>query len=693
MPGGEANEFSLLRAWAEAQVGPQAAPAVGGPAGEAHALGRELEIERIENAALKERITATRGELAAALLRFDDLYNGAPIGFFLIERSGRVQDANAAALRMLGAERGRVIGARLQGFLHAADGPRLLAAAGAATGGRVAGGIDLRLIRADGQEVETHAEIFPFSMSAEDEGGVCVAVIDISRVNRVERTSELQSRAIENLAEGVLITDGGPAWPDGRIVFVNEGMHQITGYSREELIGAAPRIFHGPETDPKVRAHIREQLTEGRSVRAEVVHRRKDGRPIEVELYAAPVRWDGGNVTHTIAIYSDISGRRQLGRELLDRQARLRAVLDTAVESIITIDERGVIEDFNPAAEQLFGYRAEEMIGRNVNVLMPSPYREEHDGYLEAYLKTGLRKIIGIGREVEAQKRDGSVFPIELSVSELQVSGRTMFTGIIRDITERKAHEKAAGLWREELEARVEQSTRDLKLANQELRELNFFISHDLKAPLRAMRNYVDFLVEDLEGQIEGPALEDLRHLQKAEEELQAMVDDLLAYSRLGQERNLTPTEINVARLIGSIASQFTSRSKHRVRVEGVLPNLRAPEVLVRQVFQNLIENGLKYNTSPEPEVRVSVRPMNPEAGWWEFAIRDNGIGIDGKHHADIFRMFRRLHGSDEYVGTGIGLASVKKAVQMLGGSIRVESEPGQGSTFYVKLPETPRGA
>lgn len=509
----------------------------------------------------------------------------------------------------------------------------------------------------------------------------------------LEGAPELQAKAIQNLAEGVLITESQPEWPDSQIIFANEGMREITGYAIEALIGDRPRLFHGPKTDSRVRAHIRERLKEGLSVRAEVVNHRKDGRPFEAELYVAPVMEDGEHVTHFVAIYSDISGRRQLSRELLERQSRLRAVLDTAVESIITINENGVIQDFNPAAEKLFDYRAEEVIGRNVKVLMPSPYREEHDGYLEAYLKTGVAKIIGIGREVEAQRRDGTAFPIDLSVSEFKVDGRPMFTGIIRDISERKAHEREARIWAEELERRVEEGTRELRLANQELRELNYFISHDLRAPLRAVRNYVDFLAEDLEGRVEGSTAEDLRHLQQANREMQAMVEDLLAYSRLSQGKTLTPAEIDVRHLVESIGSQLKGKSNHEVIAEGQLPRLNAPEVLVRQVFQNLIENGLKYNESETPEVRVSATRLEGDPAIWEFTFRDNGIGIDGKHHEEIFRMFRRLHTSERYVGTGIGLAGVNKAAQLLGGSVRLESSAGQGSTFYVELPEQAGGS
>jgi light-regulated signal transduction histidine kinase (bacteriophytochrome) len=202
------------------------------------------------------------------------------------------------------------------------------------------------------------------------------------------------------------------------------------------------------------------------------------------------------------------------------------------------------------------------------------------------------------------------------------------------------------------------------------------------------VKNYVDFLAEDLEGQIQGRAAEDLKHLEVAAQELQEMVQDVLVYSQLGRERNLTPGEIDCRHLIESITSSLSMGSNRRILVEGELPVLHAPAVLVRPIFQNLIENGLKYNRSETPEVRVTAVRLEGQPTVWEFDFHDNGIGIDIRHHEDIFRLFRRLHSGGDFAGTGIGLASVNKAVDLLGGSIRVESSPECGSSFFVQLPE-----
>src|SRR5437870_1587708 len=179
---------------------------------------------------------------------------------------------------------------------------------------------------------------------------------------------------------------------------------------------------------------------------------------------------------------------------LRDSEARTHAILQTAVDGIITIDARGLIESFNPAAERLFGYTADEVLGQNISMLMPSPYREEHDGYMARYLQTGEPHIIGIGREVRARRRDGSTFPIALAVSEVHLAGRRMFTGIVHDLTARVQAEEALRRARDELEVRVQERTAELTAANEEIKRFAYIVSHDLRAPLINLKGFASEL-------------------------------------------------------------------------------------------------------------------------------------------------------------------------------------------------------
>lgn len=372
---------------------------------------------------------------------------------------------------------------------------------------------------------------------------------------------------------------------------------------------------------------------------------------------------------------------------LAEEASRYRAIFSTAIETIVTINEKGIVQSFNPAAEKLFGYSADQIIGRNVSVLMPEPYSHEHDDYLANYVLTGNAKIIGIGREVTCRRKDGSIFPASLAVSEFQLTGERGFAGFIQDLSERKEHERQAQRWRDELERQVEERTAELARANEEMEHFAYILSHDLQTPLRGIHNYVDFITEDMKSGATESAYQNLERLGRAADQLNRMVTELLGYSRIGRS-DIEIVEIDVRALLDNIIETSADEPNYTVTIHGEMPKLWAPLTMIRQVFQNLIENGLKYNRSAERRVEISARSLNSGSHRWLFAFHDNGIGIDPEHHGTIFQMFKRLHSQKTFPGTGIGLATVRKCVQQLGGSITVESKPGEGSTFYVELPE-----
>ena len=222
-----------------------------------------------------------------------------------------------------------------------------------------------------------------------------------------------------------------------------------------------------PQETPLVRAIATGEVSRD----VEVLVRHSDGTETVLLGGGVPVHDAGGNTVGAVASFQDITERKRIEDELRNSEARLRAIVNTAVDGIITIDEHGTIESLNPAALRIFGYSSEELIGRNVKVLMPNPYHDQHDQYLENYRHTGVRKIIGIGREVEGRRKDGSAFPLDLAVSEVRIGGRRMFTGITRDITERKQAEASLKALNETLEQRVFERTAELFNANEALRE------------------------------------------------------------------------------------------------------------------------------------------------------------------------------------------------------------------------------
>ena len=421
---------------------------------------------------------------------------------------------------------------------------------------------------------------------------------------------------------------------------------------------------------------------------------RKDGSTFPMDLAVSEVQLEGRRLF--TGIVRDITERKAAEHALLDSEARTRAILSAAVDAIITIDEGGLIESMNPASEQLFGYTAEEMISRNVNALMPSPYQEEHDGYLHNYLTTGVKKIIGSGREVVGLRKDGSTFPMDLAVSEVQLEGRRLFTGIVRDITDRKRGEERLRVIASELSGK----NADLLRSNQELDAFAYIASHDLKEPLRGIHNYATFLVEDYSEILDDDGKDKLQTLTRLTQRLDGLLDSLLEFSRLGRvDFALNQTDMNdvVADVIDSMRITLDEKNID-IRIPHRLPRVRGDKVMLGEVYRNLITNAVKYNESADKWIEIGSgtdsRPLKPDKAPARrrstvFYVRDNGLGIPEKHFDVIFRIFKRLHERDAFGGgTGVGLTIVKKVVERHGGEIWLESQPGNGTTFYFTLAE-----
>ena len=358
--------------------------------------------------------------------------------------------------------------------------------------------------------------------------------------------------------------------------------------------------------------------------------------------------------------------------ELRASETRLRTVLDTVVDAIIVIDERGTIESFNAAAERIFGYPAAEVIGTNVSGLMPSPDRERHDGYLSRYLAEGQPRIIGIGREVTALRKDGTRFPIDLAVSEMKVGGRRMFTGLVRDITERKR-----------AEAQRDRLIHELESANEELKNFAYVVSHDLKAPLRAIGSLADWLYTDYRDRLEPEGQEHLRLLKSRAQRMDALINGILEYSRVGRIKEM-PASVDTNHVVKEAIALLAPPPNVRIVIDSTLPTVTIEPTRMLQVFQNLLSNAVKYLDKPAGEIHIGCRAAG---ALWEFSVADNGPGIEPRHHEKIFQLFQTLAPRDRVESTGVGLALVKKIVELYGGRVWLTSTPGQGSTFHFTLP------
>lgn len=370
------------------------------------------------------------------------------------------------------------------------------------------------------------------------------------------------------------------------------------------------------------------------------------------------------------ALYARI---RREAQERRESEERLDAVVETASEGIITIDDAGRIESFNPAAERLFGYTAAEVAGRNVSMLMPEPDRSRHDGYLRRYLDGGEAHIIGFGREVMAQRRDGSPLPIGLAVSEMRLGPRRLFTGIVHDLTERRR-----------AEARQAELIDDLQAANEELRNFAYVVSHDLKAPLRGIGSLADWLASDYADKLDAQGREYLALMKNRASRMDALIDGILEYSRVGRVKE-TQVAVDLNALVADTVQMLAPPPEVSVIVEGTLPTVLGERTRLQQLFQNLVSNAIKHRDKPEGRIVIA----SADAGdFWQLSVADNGPGIDPRHHERVFQLFQVLTPRDQKESTGVGLALAKKIVELYGGRVWIDSRSGEGSTFFFTLPK-----
>ncbi|MGF1612288.1 MAG: PAS domain S-box protein [Kiloniellales bacterium] len=487
--------------------------------------------------------------------------------------------------------------------------------------------------------------------------------------------SEAQLRAVFDTAvDGLVVIDGS-----GTIRSYNRACEALFGFTAEETIGQNVKMLmpapYREEHDGYIESYRRTGERKIIGIGREVVGQRKDGTTFPMELSVGEARRGGEPIF--IGIIRDITERKAAEQALRDSEAQLRAVFDTAVDGLVVIDGSGIIQSYNRACESLFGYRAQEAIGRNVKMLMPAPYREEHDGYIASYRLTGERKIIGIGREVVGQHKDGTTFPMELSVGEARRGNEPIFIGIIRDITERKAAERA-----------LKQKAAELLGKNVELEQFAYAASHDLQEPLRMVGSYCELLQRRYAGKLDSDADEFLSYAVDGASRMRALIQDLLRLARLSaHEMVRQPVDCNAV-LDRCRIDLKTAIDESRAEITSdPLPVIEGDGTQIGQLFLNLLGNAIKFRDRLAPRVHVSVEEGQGE---WRFAVQDNGIGIKPQHGEQVFIIFRRLHGRDAYPGTGVGLSLCRKIVERHGGRIWLDPavEAGARFCFTIRKPD-----
>jgi PAS domain S-box-containing protein len=611
--------------------------------------------------------------------RYRGLLEAAPDAMIVVDQQGEIVLLNVQAEKQFGYSRDELLGQKVTAIIPEGFAERLIAdetrSAADALAQQIGTGIELRALRKDGSEFPIEIMLSPL----ESKEGILVtaAIRDIS----VRKQAELHLAQVEGkyrglleaAPDGMVVVDQG-----GKVVLLNLQAEKLFGYHRQELVGqqvtdiipagfAERLIADGTRTAAEALA---QQIGTG----IELLGRCKNGKQFPIEIMLSPLESKEG-ILVTAAI-RDISVRKDAEAHLAEMEGRYRGLLEAAPEAIVISDPSGRILLVNAQMEKVFGYQREELIGQAVEILVPERFRAKHPEYRVGYHAHPRARSMGENLDLRGLRKDGSEFPVEITLSPLESPEGLLVTAVVRDITERKKFQE-----------HLLQTVGELERSNAELEHFAYVASHDLQEPLRMVASYTQLLAKRYKGQLDTDADEFIAYAVDGCTRMQRLINDLLAYSRAGANAK-APRKISseVALQEALTNLQASIAESGAVVTHDALPIVTMDDTQLTQVFQNLIGNAVKYRSSASPRVHISAAAGNENE--WVFSVRDNGLGIDPQYFEKIFVLFQRLHGRDEFEGTGIGLAVCKKMLERIGGRIWLDSQLHHGSNFHFVVPE-----
>jgi len=487
---------------------------------------------------------------------------------------------------------------------------------------------------------------------------------DISDRKQAEKELRELNIAMQNAVEGIARLDSS-----GRYVNVNRAYANKCGYKPEEMIGMEWRITIHPDDVEMLILAVHEMLTSGK-VEVEARGVRKDGLFFYNKITMVKACDEQGICNGHHCFMKDITERKLTERALEETESKYRQIVELAEEGIWVIDSKDRTIYVNQAMGRMLGYSELEMFGRALFDFM------DEEGKQSANDRIDRRKQgIAERHELRLKSKDGKDVWTYMSTSPvLDEKGNLLSScALVYNITDRK-----------EIERQMLQLTEDLKRSNQELEQFAYVASHDLQEPLRSVTSYTQLLAQRYQGNLDAKADKYINYIVDGASRMQQLINDLLAYSRLGKRvQEFEAADCNAAVQQSLSNLQIAIAEKNAVITYESLPTVMADEFQLVQLFQNLIGNAIKF-CQDVPIIHIAASRNESE---WLFSVRDNGIGIDPEYADRIFLIFERLHSRREYSGTGIGLAICQRIVERHGGRIWVESQSGEGATFYFTIP------
>lgn len=491
------------------------------------------------------------------------------------------------------------------------------------------------------------------------------------------RASELSYRRLfEAARDGILILDVDT----GRITDVNPFLVELLGFSHDEMVGKTVGDL-SPFKDVVSNQTMLERLQKDGYVRYENLPlETKDGRKKAVEFVSNV--YQAGDKKVIQCNVRDITERKRAELALI----RLAAIVESSDDAIMGKDLNGIITNWNKGAEKIFGYTAVEMTGTSIMRLIPADRKDEENHGMENIKR---------GKSVEhfetlRQTKDGRLINVAITISAIKDALGEIIgvSKVAHDITDRKAAEEKIHQLNTDLEQRVVERTAQLEAANKELEAFSYSISHDLRAPLRAVNGFAGIVLEDFGPQLPEEGRGYLERIRAGALRMGVLIDDLLAFSRLSRQ-SVNRQNVNTVKLVQNVLDELKpQRDGRQIEIKtGELPACHGDSALLKQIWVNLISNAVKYTRGREPAI-VEIGCTH-EDGEDVFSVRDNGAGFDMKYANKLFGVFQRLHRDDQFEGTGVGLAIVQRIVHRHGGRVWAEAKVNEGATFYFTIGET----